>query len=283
MTRPVPPAWATEINAFIDYLAAKGQPKTTRDQRRAQLEHLARRAPCGPWEMTYEQLEAFCSAQAWARETRRGRYTAFSLFWRWGRKQGRCARNIAKRLPAVRASAPRPLPAPVAIYEAAMRRADDRTRLILRMAKEAGMRRAEIAVAGSWDLLPDLIGWSIVVHGKGGKTRVVPLTPRLALELRALGEGHFFPGAIDGHLSPRRVGELAAEVLPEPWTLHKLRARFGTDTLESSGGDYGLVQELMGHASPATTKHYVPVNPRRARAAVELAAAPTNVTSMLSA
>jgi len=181
------------------------------------------------------------------------------------------AANPAEHLPRVRALPTRPNPIPVQVYDTAMGRADERTRLILRMAREAGLRRGEIAVSHSRDMMPDLDGWSLVAHGKGGKTRVVPLTRRLAFELRALGDGFFFPGDIDGHLSPRRVGELATEVLPEPWTLHKLRARFATDTLRTSGGNFGLVQDLLGHASPATTKIYAEQDPASARNAVEAA------------
>ncbi|WP_345751369.1 tyrosine-type recombinase/integrase [Microbacterium rhizophilus] len=281
----MPPEWAAAIDEFIRHLRAKGQPATTQRARIDQLRHLARRSPvASPWDLKYRQLEEYFAEQTWAQNTRRGRRDACVLFWRWGRKRGYCRKNIGARLPIVPPKKPLALPVPVPVYEAAMRRADERTRLVLRMAKEAGMRRGEIAVAGSWDLIEDLVGWSIIVHGKGNKDRLVPLTPRLALELRTLGEGHFFPGAINGHLSPRRVGELADDVLAEPWTLHKLRSRFATDALEESGGDYGLVQELLGHATPNTTKAYVPVDQSRMRRVVEAAAqpVPNNVRPLLA-
>lgn len=267
---PVPPEWSRPIERFLVFLASAGQPRTTLDARRQQLEHLARRAPRGPWELTLDELEDYVASQSWARETLRGRRACFVKFWRWAVDRELTERNIAERLPNVRAQATEPNPVPEQVYNDAMGRSDDRTRLILRMAKEAGMRRAEIAVSHSRDLMPDLDGWSLIVHGKGGKTRIVPLTRRLAFELRAL-DGHFFPGDIDGHLSPRRVGELAADALPDPWTLHKLRARFATDTLRSSNGNFGLVQDLLGHASANTTRLYAQQDPSSARAAVEAA------------
>src|SRR5690606_34840174 len=100
------------------------------------------------------------------------------------------------------------------------------------------LRRSEIAqVHPARDLRQDLVGWSLVAHGKGRKIRLVPLTPRLALDLRALGDGFAFPGAIDGHLSPRRVYELVDAVLDGHWSLHNLRHSFATNTHEASNGD----------------------------------------------
>ncbi|GAB6856482.1 hypothetical protein JCM13591A_05870 [Microbacterium xylanilyticum] len=100
----------------------------------------------------------------------------------------------------------------------------------------------------------------------------MPLTPRLALDLRALGEGYAFPGAIDGHLSPRRVGELLEQALPGAWTGHKLRHSFGTNVHEASGGDTLTAQGLLGHANPNTTTRYVRPSDARRRAAVYAAA-----------
>ncbi|HEU5223919.1 MAG TPA: tyrosine-type recombinase/integrase [Candidatus Lumbricidophila sp.] len=155
-----------------------------------------------------------------------------------------------------------------------MRRADDRTRLVMRLAHDAGLRRTEIALIHSDDLSQDFIGWTLLVHGKGGKRRTVPLTPRLALELRAHGHGWVFPGEIDGHLSPRRVGELAVAVLDAPWTLHTLRHSFATRT-HNLDGDTLTVQRLMGHASPATTVRYVVLDDERLRGTVYRAAGVT--------
>lgn len=263
--------WRCAIDDYLAHLKAAGQPPTTLTARRQQLQHMARRVHVAPWAMREADLLDYVAAQTWARETRRARRSCFRGFWKWGKRTKRCRRNIARVLPAVRVVDSEPRPVPIAVYEAALRRADERTKLILRMAKEAGMRRAEIAVSHSDDLMPDLLGWSILVHGKGGKKRVVPLTPRLALELRALGAGYFFEGAIDGHLSPRRVSELAAEALDAPWTVHKLRARFATDTLKSSGGNTLLVQKLMGHGNANTTGRYALVDADDARRAVEAA------------
>lgn len=45
-------------------------------------------------------------------------------------------------------------------------------------------------------------------------------------------------------------------------TFHSLRHRYGTQVYELSGFDLRLTQELLGHASPATTAIYTKVNAR---------------------
>lgn len=144
-------------------------------------------------------------------------------------------------------------------------------RLILRLAAEVGLRRAEIASIHSHDLVDDLLGWSLVVHGKGGRERVVPLPTPLALELHARGSGWVFPGADHGHLSPRWVGKLAARVMPEGWTIHTLRHRFATRAY-GLDRDLLVVQTLLGHASPVTTRRYVAIGEDRLRATVQAVA-----------
>src|SRR6218665_32276 len=83
-------AWLEAIDAFILALCAAGHPGTTVVTRRQQLQHLARRVGSDPWVLTSEDLLGDVAAQAWAQETRRGRYRAFRGVWRWGKATGRC-------------------------------------------------------------------------------------------------------------------------------------------------------------------------------------------------
>src|SRR5699024_9969440 len=166
--------------------------------------------------------------------------------------------NPAGAMPHVPAAIASPRPAPDRIYMVALTKADARGRLILRLAAECGLRRAEIAQTHSRDVIEDLAGFSLRVHGKGGKDRIVPLPDALAAELRRLPIGWMFPGNDDGHLSPRWVGKLATELLPEDWTLHKLRHRFATRAYRGTR-NIRAVQELLGHSSVGTTQIYTAV------------------------
>lgn len=268
--REITDSWACAIADYVVAQRASGAPKTTCNTRRQHLEHVARRVAGGPWEISSDELVAYAGAQEWKPETRRGRRTTLRSFYGWAHATGRAEANIALALPRVKPAQARPRPTPERVYELALTRSDDRLRLILRLAHDAGLRRAEIAQIHSSDLFEDLHGWSLRVHGKGSKERDVPLTPRLALELRSLPEGWAFPGDDGGHLSPRWVGKLATRVLPDEWTLHTLRHSFGTRTYQHS--DVFVVQELLGHASPATTRTYVQVPNDRLRTAVLAAA-----------
>ncbi len=122
------------------------------------------------------------------------------------------------------------------------------------------------------DLQPDLLGWTLIAHGKGGKDRRVPLEDDLAREVAVQADGGWLlPGRIDGHLSGAYVGKLVARALPGVWTMHTLRHRFGT--LAADGGDLIAVQRLLGHASVATTQRYVLRPDDALRRAARLAAA----------
>ncbi len=271
--RAVPEPWLILIDRYAAALRVKGHPETTIGTQRQHLQFLARRIGHPPSEVTHGILVEWCSQQKWARESRRGRQNTFRYFWRWAKKHAGL-KNVAKKLPKVKAIPGTARPAPEGVYLRALIKSDSRTRLILRLAGECGLRRGEIALTNSHDLIDDLIGWSIYVHGKGGKTRIVPLPDGLARELLDLPSGWFFPGQINGHLSPRRVGELATDVLEDEWTLHTLRHRFATRSWQIDRDLLGL-QELLGHASPATTRGYVKQELERLRAMVQRVAGET--------
>lgn len=252
----ISPEWASAIDEFIEYEAAAGLPNTTRYTRRQHLEHLARRVDSPPWQLTLDELTEYMSSQQWAPETRRGRRTTFVSFWDYALEREHVTESIARGLPKAKPGKPAPRPIPESAYREALAKADERMQLALRLAHDAGLRRAEIAQIHSDDIFDDLTGWSLRVHGKGAKVRIVPLTSRLALELRALPYGWAFPGDDGGHLSPRWLGKLAIGLLPHPYTLHTLRHSFASRAY-AHDRDLLAVQELLGHASPATTRTYV--------------------------
>ena len=262
MTRSVPAAWTVAIDDFADALRAGGSPATTISTRRSHLSRIGRQLGGTPYELEADRLVSWCGRQDWAVETRRGVRGTLLAFYRWAIAAGRTDTNPAAALPKVRAAIPAPRPASEIAYREALSRADDRGRVILRLAAEAGLRRAEVAQVHSRDLVEDLDGWSLIVHGKGGRQRTVPLTDGLAAAVRGRGNGWAFPGRDGGHLSPRWVGKIVTGLLPGEATMHQLRHRVATRAY-SVDRDVFTVQELLGHASPATTRRYVMV-PRSA-------------------
>lgn len=268
--KPIPPEWAVLVDKYLESLAAAGHPPTTIDTRRQHLHFMARRIGMSPAAVDAESLVNWCALQTWKPESRRGRTISFRMFWRWAAEAG-FLEDAAAALPRVRSTPGVPRPTPDRVYMRAIMSCDVRTRLILRLAAECGLRRGEIAVIHSDDLIDDFVGSSLLVHGKGGRERVVPLTNGIALELSRLDYGFAFPGRVNGHLSARRVGELAADALDDIWTLHTLRHRFATRTYQIDH-DVFAVQELLGHASAETTRRYVQRGSERLRDLVERAA-----------
>lgn len=260
--------WRKAIEGYLAHERAGGKRTSTSSARRQHLEHLARRVNVGPWQVTTDVLLDFLAAQEWASETRRGRRTTFGRFYAWGMFRGFMHVNPVDDTPRVRTVNGAARPTPDAAYREALMAADPRAQLMLRMAAEVGMRRGEVARAHTRDLMVDLVDFSLIVHGKGGKTRIVPLPRSLGTQIATELTGYLFPGRDDGHLSPRYVGKLIRDLLPGEWTMHTLRHRFGTRAYALTS-DLLLVQDLLGHASPSTTRRYVAANPARARAAIE--------------
>lgn len=153
----------------------------------------------------------------------------------------------------------------------AMLEADERTRMMLLLGGHAGLRCCEIAAVHSRDIVGTRGNYSLLVHGKGRRERLVPLSNLLALDILAR-DGYVFPGQIDGHLSAAYVSKLLSRALPAGMTAHQLRHRFATQALRGSGGNLRVVQELLGHSSIATTQVYTAVETNELRTAATYAA-----------
>jgi integrase/recombinase XerD len=133
----------------------------------------------------------------------------------------------------------------------------------------------------------------MLVRGKGGKERVVPLSQpaREALAAwldcrnRLLPQGRqsakmarwLFPSrGAEGHLTRQRCGQLLKELAlaagldPARLSPHVLRHAFASHLLDH-GADLRSVQQMLGHADVATTQIYTHVQGERLRRLVETA------------
>jgi integrase/recombinase XerD len=129
----------------------------------------------------------------------------------------------------------------------------------------------------------------LLVRGKGGKERVVPLSPpaRRALALYLECRKRFlrnnrpsrwlFPSrGAEGHLTRQRCGQLLKELAlaagldPARLSPHVLRHAFASHLLDH-GADLRSVQQMLGHADIATTQIYTHVQGERLRRLVETA------------
>lgn len=262
------PAWAIEIEAWATKLRAGGRRPQTIALRTGHIRRLAAHAaPRGPWDLTTSDLEAWTGPMNWRPSTRRNVRSSLRGFYTWGTTVHRLEVNPATELAQIRMLRPAPRPCDLEVLRAAVRAAPARDVWMLRFAAECGLRRGEVAqIHPRRDLVPDLFDYSLVVHGKGGKTRVIPLPEHLgaALAVEAgTNAGFLFPGRIDGHLSATWVGRVVSGWLADGWTMHTLRHFFATRAY-AKDRDLLAVQAQLGHASPATTQLYVEV-PRTAQ------------------
>jgi integrase/recombinase XerC len=154
--------------------------------------------------------------------------------------------------------------------------------------RSSGIRVGELVALRRGDFDPAQgILW--IRHGKGGKERLAFLDEAAVRALQAYlqardagvrgkGRDHLplfarhdkGAGAVVRPLTPegvrRALAALAREAgLEEPLTPHQFRHYFATRVLEATG-DLAAVQDLLGHASPTTTRRYARVSPRRLRA-----------------
>lgn len=223
---------------------------------------------CAPTRITGAGILAWFGQQSWSIETRLGYRNTCVSFFGWAYRAGHLPTNPAADLPVMRASGPAPRPVPDSVWCAAIAAADPWVQLMLRLAAEAGLRRAEVARAHRRDLTHGPSGAERLVHGKGSRLRVVPISDDLATAIvDGSATGYLFPARGDGHLSPRYVGDLVGDVMPAGWTMHKLRHRFATRAYRGSR-NLRAVQTLLGHSSVATTERYTAVDGDEMRAAM---------------
>lgn len=265
----ITPEWAQAINDYIDAQIAGGAPRTTLRTRRDHLQHLARRIGAGPWTMTGAELVGYLAQQNWERETRRGRRGTFVSFYSWAIRAGWTTDDPLVAVDRVRAADPNPRPVPDRVYLEALVRADADEALWIDLAAEHGLRRAEISVIHSDDVQETLLGFDLLVHGKGGKFRTVPLTRGMARALLDRPRGYLFRGDDEGHISPRWLGKRVNMLLEGDWTIHKLRHRAASRFWVNSGGDPYAVADLMGWASLNMVRVYVKLPDDRLRSIVE--------------
>jgi integrase/recombinase XerD len=229
-----------------------------------------------------------CDAQGLAPATRARRLSAVKQIYRFAYEEGWRGDN-----PALRITGPtkaRPLPKTLseaeveALIDAARqhgRSEADRLRntCLMELLYATGMRVSELvglpASAARGD--PRML----LVRGKGGKERMVPLSQpaRAALALwlatrdateaakapKQKPSAHLFPSrGKDGHLTRHRfhglIKEIAvvAGVSPDAVTPHRLRHAFATHLL-AHGADLRAIQTLLGHADISTTEIYTHV------------------------
>ena len=264
-------AYGRDLKDFLSFLESRGAGFATAD--RAMV----------------EDYLVQCEAIGLATATKARRLSSIKQLYRFAFEE-----NLRKDNPAIQVRGPRKdkrLPKSLSLQEVEQllqtahtmpkQRADKmRLTCLMDLLYATGMRVTELvslpvaAVRGN----PDMI----LVRGKGGKERMVPLSPGardaviLWLSLRDQDEAHtkstfLFPSrGKQGHLTRiwffQQIKKLAlmAGVNAEKVTPHSLRHAFATHLL-AGGADLRSIQTLLGHADIATTEIYTHIQYERLR------------------
>lgn len=262
-----------DVQQWARWMAAANNTPDTIAQRVYHVTRVLREIGGDPWAVTADQLIDWLGAQGWKPNTMRAYRASLRAFYTWGQGVGRRVDNPGLLMPSVRMPRGVPRPAPEDVYRAALLVSDERVRLMVHLAAICGLRRGEISRVRHQDVVPDLVGWSLRVVGKGGHVRMVPLPEELAVDLRRLATGWVFPSpSRPGPLTAAHVGKLVSRALPEGWTCHTLRHRCGTVAYAATK-DLRAVQELLGHARTDTTALYTKIPEASIRSAMMAAAA----------
>lgn len=271
-------SYGRDLKVFSDWLGDRG----------GDLEHAAR-----------NEIETYlvgCEAQGLAPATRARRLSAIRQLYRFAYEEGWRGDNPAERISGPRRAERLPKTLSVEEVDRLLAAARERGRetvrntCLMEVLYATGLRVSELvslpvsAARGDPRML--------LVKGKGGKERMVPLSPdaraaiaawldsRDAAEEQAKAKGlhpsrFLFPSrSKEGHLTRHGFSlvlkeiSVAAGIDPMRVTPHVLRHAFATHLLEG-GADLRAIQTMLGHADLATTEIYTHVLDARLRALVE--------------
>lgn len=270
---------ADVIDAHLHHLDLRGLSRNTKINRRSQLGRLsAFLSDKRLLEADKTDLERWAASLAASNKTARTRYCEISIvhaFYVWAHEHELIDHVPTLRLP--RPKLPKALPRPIseASIERAMIGAPPHIRCWIVLAAYAGLRCCEIAPLSRDQILDSLDPPMLMVHGKGNKDRLVPLSPLVTDELERYGlpsRGYLFGGLSRSGRPPtaNRVSQLLNIWLHEsgvPDTAHSLRHRFAT-SVQRISGDIQTTAHLLGHANISTTTVYAAFDNARAIAAV---------------
>jgi integrase/recombinase XerD len=264
-------AYGRDLTAFAAWLATKNRSFENAD-RACVEDYLVR-----------------CEAEELSKATRARRLSAIRQFYRFVVEEGWRADNPALRLkgPGAMHRLPRTLSVVEvdrlleAAAETGRTPADQmRNRCLMELLYASGMRVSELVELPIAAVRGD--PRAILVRGKGGKERLVPLSPPAREALRnwiahrdaeaeadrakgITASRHLFPGrGSTGHLRREHfylmVKDFAARAGIDPSfvTPHTLRHAFATHLL-AGGADLRVIQTLLGHADVSTTEIYTHV------------------------
>jgi site-specific recombinase XerC len=250
---------------FQQHLIALGRSTNTVKLRTHYPRQICADLQLSPWQITQEDVERWLVAHpSWSQQTRRIVLTSLRQFYAWAVDTGRAESSPVAGL----RPPPQPRycahPIPDDVLAAALATSEGQTWWILRVLSTTGLRRSECARLSSHDLA----GRWLTVQGKGGRQRRIPVPEDVARHIAEAG-GRVFHGPDGGELNPLTLATWVRRATG--YGPHACRHRYAS-RIYAATGDVLAVQQLLGHASLATTQVYLGIGDDRLIAAAATAA-----------
>lgn len=269
--------WDQVRHRFAVHQRAAGLADRTIKSRDELLEKLARFTEVAPVHITKWDLEEFLgrpnhrTGKPLSPGTKQVERSYLKTVFAWLMDEGVRASDPAVRLPRVKV--PRRKPRPLRLEHIDLMLdsgAYQSTRDMITIAACTGLRVGEVVKIHDDDI--DWVTNTIRSTRKGGLEHVVHMPPAVVeIAQRRRGRGWWFPSTYKnsefpdggGHIlmksASTRISIILRKVgIPAPITGHSLRHFYAT-TLLREGAPIRVVQEMMGHASLATTQLYAEV------------------------
>ncbi|MFC7657990.1 tyrosine-type recombinase/integrase [Pseudonocardia benzenivorans] len=191
----------------------------------------------------------------------RANYSAqLKQFVLWAAERGLLDESLVKALPRIKVPQGMPRPIGEDDLKLALMTAAQPVRAWLVLGAYCGLRAGEIANLRREHLLDDhRPPVLMVVDGKGGKTRGVPMSETVLAELGPFLTARrgrlWLAGSSNPSAAVTKRVRTHLVSLGLPFSCHSLRHRFATQVYQRSR-DLRMTQDLLGHATPATTQVY---------------------------
>jgi integrase/recombinase XerD len=271
------PAWP-EIARWITWMRAQAWSERTVIDRACLVERVARRSGVAPAELSVDDVLAFLSQQSMASTSRQTYHSSLASWFRWLQESGQRVDNPMDQVRKPRAGRREAKSLTREhLRQLLASRIHKRTRTMILLAAYQGLRVSEVAKVRGSEI--DLVSHELHVVGKGDVHSVLPLHPLIELEAKKYGPAWWFPQHSEnagseegGHVLGSSVSTIVGTAMRRaglPGSAHSLRHWHATELLRS-GVDSRVTQELMRHASLATTQRYMHVDDSQRRAGLLL-------------
>jgi site-specific recombinase XerD len=268
---------ADYIARYVKSMERQGLAHTTIVQREIMLRTFERELG---FHVTQEEVESWLDRRDMSLKTRSLWVSHLKCFYRYCSGEGFQVRDPTIRIKAPKTPRRLPRPMPSSDLQKALEAARPVMRAWLLCGALAGLRCQEIAGLRADDVML-AEGLLRVTEAKGGKERLVPLHPQLREALERVTPpfgGLMWKTEHNRKFTANQISWNIGRFLRKQGITggaHTLRHSFASNALRQCH-DLRVVQELLGHASVATTAVYTAFDQDAAKAAVAAIGLPTD-------